>query len=297
MVVRAAMHDNPAITEDYIRKFSKGKTEEQIRIQVYGDYPTWGEMIHPDFQDFMWDAKVKTGHLLPYDIDIPWNDSNVMFEMSLDWHSSKAPAVVWSFEYMTGPNKGDVIFFDEISPLEGKGMTISDCSKAIREHEGYRNIRIRRIGDPKMKDKNNALISGFNAWEEFRHCGIRLIEGNNRQPEVRIACVNDYLRGRGQHNIDHPRVFITENCKTIRHNMKNHYWKKKEDGIGVPDGKFSDYCINVGYILHPKSRRVKKNLERKRFGQSWGVTSYDDPAFKRYDRNRRESRWGVQSFR
>ena len=296
MVVKAAMHDNPAITEDFIRKFSKGKTEEQIRIQVYGDYPTWGEMVHPEFQDHIWDPATKTGHLLPYDIDIPWRDTDVLFEMSLDWHASKPPAVVWSFEYLTGPNKGDVVFFDEISPLEGKGMTISDCSKAIREHEGWRDMRIRRWGDPKMRDKNNALISGFNPWDEFRHCGIRLIEGNNRQPEVRVSCVNDYLRGKGKIKPDHPRVFITENCKTIRHNLKNHYWVKKSDGTGVPDPKFSDYSINVGYILHPKSRRLEKNLEKKKYTDKWGITSYDtDPAFRPYRQNVRN--WGLQSFK
>jgi hypothetical protein len=290
------MHDNPAITKDYIRKFSKGKTEEQIRIQVYGEYPTWGEMVHPDFQDYIWDPKDKVGHLLPYDLEIPWRDPDVLFEMSIDWHASKPAAVVWSFEYLTGPNKGDVVFFDEISPLEGKGMTISQTSKACREHEGWRDMRIRRWGDPKMRDKNNALISGFNAWDEFRHCGIRLIEGNNRMPEVRVACVNDYLRGRGKTNLDHPRVFIRENCRTIRHNMKNHYWVKKADGIGTPDPKFSDYAINVGYILHPKSKRLEKNLEHKKYRDKWGVTSFQsDPAFTPYTQGVR--RWGVQSFK
>ena len=273
-VVRASMHENPAITEDFIRKFSKGKTEEQIRIQVYGDYPTWGEMIHPEFQDHMWDPVTKTGHLLPYDIEIPWRDPDVMFEMSVDWHPSKAPGVVWSFEYMRGPNKGDVIFFDEISPNEGKGMTISDCAQAIREHEGFAATRIARWGDPKMHDKNNALISGFSAWDEFRHCGIRLREANNRNPEVGIAIVNDFLRGKGQTKKDHPRMFIRETCRTLRHNMKNHFWKKKEDGSGIPDPKFSDYCVNVRYHLQPKSRRVEKNLEKGADRWNWPLTSY-----------------------
>ena len=130
------MHDNPAITPDYIRKFSKGKTEEQIRIQVYGDYPTWGKMIFPDFQDFEWDSKNKKGHILPYDFEVPWDDHEVMFKMAVDWHGSKPVACIWLFEYMTGPNKGDVVVFDETSPQEGQDMTTSACKAAIHDHEG-----------------------------------------------------------------------------------------------------------------------------------------------------------------
>lgn len=272
MVIRASMHDNPAITEDFIRKFSKGKTEEQIRIQVYGDYPTWGEMVHPDYQDHMWDPVTKTGHLLPYSIEIPWNDPDIMFEMAVDWHPSKPAGVIWTFEYLRGPNKGDVVVFDEISPEEGKGMTISDISKAMREHEGWQRVRIRRWGDPKMQDKNNALISGFSAWQEFRHCGINLTEANNRNPGTGVAIVNDFLRGKGKTNPNHPRLFIRETCRTLRHHMKNHYWKKLEDGTGKPDPKFSDYCINVRYILQPKSSRIQKNIEGGM--RKWPITSY-----------------------
>ena len=137
------------------------------------------------------------------------------------------------------------------------------------EHLDPDSLKIRRWGDPKMKDKNNALISGFSAWDEFRHCGIRLIEANNRNPEVGVAVVNDFLRGKGKINPDHPRMFVRESCRTLRHNLKNHYWKKREDGTGTPDPKFSDYCVNVRYHLAPKSRRVKKNLENYKLSISF----------------------------
>jgi hypothetical protein len=280
-VVRAAMADNPAITDEFIRKFSKGKTEEQLRIQLYGDYPTWGELVHGQFQDYEWDARTKTGHLLPYDIEVPWDDGDVLFECALDWHSSKPPAIVWSFEYLSGPNKGDVVFFDELSPQAGKGLTIMQTAHAMREVEGHRTVRIRRWGDPKMKDKSNALITGFNAWEEFRHCGIRLTEGYNRQPEVGISIVNDFLRGKGSNNLGHPRAFIRENCRTLRHNMKNHHWLRKADGTAVPDPKFSDYCWGIRQVLQTKSRKQKKRMERR--DNKWGLTSYEgDPAFGPY---------------
>jgi len=273
-VIRAAMHENPAISDEFIRKFSKGKTEEQIKIQVYGEYPTWGEMIHPDFDDNIWNPQLKTGHLLKYDFHVPFEDPDVMFEMSLDWHPSKPAGVVWSFTYNTGPNKGDVVFYDEISPQEGRGMTISAVSQAIREHEGWRQLRIRRWGDPKLKDKNNMLISGYSAWEEFRHCGIRLIEANNRNPESSISIVNDYFQGKGRNKPNHPRVFIVETCKSLRHNLKNHYWLRKGDSIPVPDPKFSDYCINLRYILAPKSSKIKKNMDQRK-ENPWPLVSYE----------------------
>jgi len=222
----------------------------------------------------MWDATTKTGHLLPYDLEIPWYDGDVLFEMSVDWHPAKPPGVLWSFEYLAGPNKGDVIFFDEISPNEGKTKTISDIAQMIREHENFRNTRLRRWCDPKMKDKNNALISGFSAYDEFRHCGISLSPANNRNPETGIAIVNDYLRGKSQTKKEHPRMFIVETCRTLRHHMKNHFWKKKEDGTGIPDPKFSDYCINVRYHLQPKSRRIDKSVENRGNRFEWPLTSY-----------------------
>ena len=264
-VVRAAMHNNPAITDEYIRKFSKGKTEEQIRIQIYGDYPTWGKMIFTDFQDFEWVPKVKTGHVLPYDFEVPWEDPEVLFEMGVDWHGSKPMACIWMFEYTSGPNKGDVVVYDEISPQEGEGMTISEAKAAIHDHEGWRDDRggwkIRRYGDPKMRDKNNALISGFNPWDEFRSKpnSVRLTEGWNRDPGAGYSVVNDYLRGKGQGHEDHPRLFIKENCRTLRHNLKNHYWQRKGDSVAVPDQKFNDYCVSLKYILQEKKekRRIK----------------------------------------
>lgn len=276
-VVRAAMADNPSITDAYIRRFSKGKTEQQLRIQLYGDYPTWGEMVHPDFQDFLWDPKKRLGHLLPYDFEVPFDDPDVKFEMAIDWHASKPAAIVWTFEYTAGPNKGDVVVWDELSPPAGKGLTITQTATAMKEVEGYRfdsgRRRIVRYGDPKMRDKNHALISGFNPWDEFRNNGVRLTEGWNRNPDVGISTVNDFFRGKSESHKDHPRLYIKENCKTTRHNFKNHYWVRRKDGTGDPDPKFSDYCVSVRYILQRKSRKIKKGMIRD--NNKWPLNSYE----------------------
>lgn len=277
-VVRAAMADNPAITPAYIDKFSRGKTTEQLNIQLYGEYPIWGKLIFPEFEDRIWCPKDKSGHLLPWDTEVPWNDRDVLFECAIDWHGSKPCAAVWSFEYLTGPNKGDVVFFDEISPEAGKNLTISQVKTLLREMEGWRDLKIVRWGDPKMKDKNNALISGFNAWDEFRQGDPRIIlnEGNNRDPYTGYSIMRDFLRGKSRGNLEHPRIFITENCRTLRHNMKNHYNKVKADGTSVPDSKFNDYCVSARYIIQNKSRKIKKAMRRKRKGYDnrWPMTSY-----------------------
>ena len=279
-VVRSSMADNPAITDEFIRKFCKGKTEEQIRIQVYGDYPTWGELIFPDFEDFLWNPDTKTGNLLPMDFEIDWRDHDLKFEMAVDWHGSKPCAIIWSLEYMTGPNKGDVVVFDELAPLEGKGKTISDVCTAIREIEGWHTIKIKRWGDPKMRDKNNALVSGFSPWSEFRHNGIYLTESWNRDPYVGYSIINDYLRGKGRANLNHPRLFIRENCKTLRYYMKNHYNVKKKNGLAEPDPKFSDYCVNLKYIMLPKARKLKKNMEKR--NRTWPLTSHGGSPYGPY---------------
>ena len=54
-VYTACMADNPAITQDFIDRFSSGKTKEQIAVQIYGQYPSWGDLVHADFQDTRWD--------------------------------------------------------------------------------------------------------------------------------------------------------------------------------------------------------------------------------------------------
>lgn len=287
-VVRAAMKENPAITDDYIRKFSKGKTEEQIRIQVHGDYPTWGKLIFPDFMDSMWDPKEMLGNLLPETLEVPWRQPGISFEMAIDWHGSKPCAVVWMFEVDSGVwgpmEKGDLCIFDELSPLETKGLTISGVSEAIRETEGYKNVKIRRYGDPKMKDTNNALESGFTPWKEFRHCGIRMVEGWNRNPYTGYDIMNDFIRGRGRKYKDHPRLFVRENCLTLIHNMKNHYNVPLGDGTAKPDPKFSDYCVSAKYMIQNKSRKIKKGMNSGRYSNS-NYTTIGGPFGKSYVTN------------
>jgi len=288
------MKDNPAITDDFIRRFSKGKTEQQIRIQVYGDYPTWGKIILSSFDPTLWNPKAKTGNLLPYDFEVPWYDHDVLFEMAVDWHGSKPPAVIWSFEYLHGPNKGDVVVFDEIAVTEGQNYTILDTAMAIREHEGHRTLKIRRFCDPKMADKNNALITGFTPKKEFQNCGIRFTDGWNREPYTGYSIIEDYLRGKGKQNLEHPRLFILETCKSLIYNMQNHYNVVKDDSTSRPDTQFSDYCVNLKYIMQNKSRKRKKNLSNAIVrNRTMPLTSYTDADFQPYmngsfrDRKRR----------
>jgi hypothetical protein len=266
-IIRASMADNPAIDEEYIKWFSQGKTEEQLRVQLRGDFPTWGQMMFPSYEDKEWEPIKRTGHLLSDDWEVPFDDENYRFEMALDWHASKPCAAVWMCE----DRDGNIYVYDELSPEMARDKTIYDLADIIRELEGrpQRNIRITRWGDPKMKDRNNALIRGFSAWEEFRNCGIRLAEGYNKQPEVGMSIINDFLRGNTH---DHPRLFIRKSCVNTRKAFRNHYWQKLPDGTGKPDPKWSDYPICVRYIVQQKSRKAKKGMFRRAF--QWGLTSY-----------------------
>ena len=74
--------------------------------------------------------------------------------------------------------------------------------------------------------------------------------------------MNDFLRGKGKKNKEHPRLFIRENCRALIHNMKNHYNVAKGGGLADPDPKFSDYCVNLKYIMQNKSRKIKKNMDK-----------------------------------
>ena len=283
-IIQACMADNPAVTQEFIEEFRRGKTEEQWRIQYYGDFPTFGKMCHPDYQDELWDSKTGKGNLLSSQWEIPWEDERAVFEMAVDWHQSKPAAVVWTCT----TSDGNVVVYDELSPEAGRDKTIWELSEIFREMEGHRfgprrEFRIRRIGEPKMKDKSNAVIRGFSAWQEFRNCGINFTEGYNRQPDVGISIVNDFIRGDCK---THPRLFVCEHCTNTRRSLRNHYWVKKDEAdIGVPDPKWSDYAICVRWILQPKARKAKQGMNTKRGarGGFWPVVSFGkQPEYSSY---------------
>jgi hypothetical protein len=211
----------------------------------------------------MWNPHECTGNVIPIDWEPPWYDDQGKFEFSLDWHPSKPTAALWTYE----DNGGDIYVFDELSPEATRDKTIADISRIILEIEGYPHQRPRvfRIADPKLRDKSNALVTGFNAWEAFRHAGIFFHEGYNRQPETGISIINDFIGGNRK---DHPRLFIRENCNNLRKSMRNHFWTQD----GKPDGKWSDYSICLRYILQRKSKRTKPPGAKSRDGR-WPLTS------------------------
>jgi hypothetical protein len=237
------MNDNPAITEQFIEEFSKGKTQKQIDVQIYGRYPTWGDLVHPDFQDFLWEPSKVSGHLLTNDTPMPDNHA-VDWVMAFDWHPSKPCAAV--FGYID--RGGNITFYDELDMELARGKEIGELADIFNAIEGlpHSNRKFRRWQDPSAKSTYNAVQRGFNAWNAFRQHGIVTSAGKNRDPSVGISIVNEYFKGNGK---DHPRIFIYERCQFLRQYLKNHYWKRGEDGVGKPDPKWSDYPITVRYII------------------------------------------------
>ncbi len=257
------MADNPAITQQFIEEFSKGKTQKQIDVQVYGKYPTWGDSVHPDFQDRLWNPDKIDGHILPNDTPMP-GAYDVEWVMAFDWHQSKPCAAVFGFI----TRDGNVTFFDELDKQWAEGREISDLADAFHAIEGhpYHKRKFRRWQDPAAKSKYHAVQRGFNAWEAFRKVGVMTSAGKTRDPDVGISIMNEYFRGNGK---DHPRIFIYERCKYLRQFLGNHFWKRGEDGKGTPDAKWSDYPISVRYILSEVG----------------------------WKRGQREKRWPLQSFK
>lgn len=263
-VVKAAMANNPAITPRFIEQFSKGKTKQQIDVQIYGRYPTWGDLVHPDYDDFLFDKTKMRGHLFANDSPMP-ETREVDWVMAFDWHPSKACAAVFGWV----DRDENVVIFDELDKDVANGKTIDELAEIFRNIEGFpfhkRNFR--RWQDPSAKSSYQAVQRGFNAWDAFRKAGIVTSSGKNREPNIGISIVNDYLKG---NMADHPRLFIYERCHNLRHSLINHYWKRGEDGVGKPDPKNSDYPICVRYILEDigwHRAGVKRN-------KKWPVVSY-----------------------
>jgi hypothetical protein len=257
-VVRACMADNPAITDTFIKRFSKGKTKKQVAVQVYGDYPSWGDLVHPGFQDRLWSEDTLDGHLLPNETPLPENFA-VDWIMAFDWHPSKPCAAVFGYV----DSDGNIVFFDELDLEWAEGKEIGDLAEGFLNIEGHphHKRRFRRWQDPSAKNQYNAIKRGFNAWDAFRKEGILTAAGKNRDPLVGTSIVNEYLNG---NMTDHPRVFFYERMKYTRQFMGNHYWKRDESGVGKPDPKWSDYPICVRYILQEigwkRARAGRKKL-------------------------------------
>lgn len=270
-VFKACMADNPAITDEFIKRFSRGKTQEQIDVQIYGEYPSWGKTIHP-FQDRMWNADTCDGHILPIDIPIPkpWD---VEWVMAFDWHASKPTAAIWGYV----DTDSNLIIIDELDKQLAEDKEIRELSEIYKRIEGkpFDRRRWRRWQDPSARQKYKAINKKFSAWDEFRKHGIITAEGKNYDPEVGISIVNDYLRGNTE---DHPRLFVRENCTHVRQYMGNHYWRRTEgDPSGSPDKKWSDYPICIRYILQAVGYKEKYEGGRKK----WPLTSYQDVEPKR----------------
>lgn len=269
-VIHACMADNPAITEKFIQEFSKGKSKKQIDVQIYGKYPTWGDIVHPDFQDRIWNPDTVDGHLLSNDTPLPHNHA-VDWVMAFDWHQSKPTAAVFGFI----DRDGNITFFDELDKQWAKGKEISELSDAFRSIEGYPydQRKFRRWQDPSAKSKYHAVQRGFNAWDAFRKEGIITAAGRNRNPDVGISMVNDYFRGNGR---DHPRIFVYERCKYTRRYLTNNYWKRNESGVGVPDPRWSDYPTCIRYIVSEVG--MKKHRART---TKWPIQSFRSQQQKR----------------
>jgi hypothetical protein len=269
-VIRACMMDNPAITPKFIEEFKKGKTSEQINVQVYGQYPAWGDLVHKDFQDRFWDPKRCDGHLLPNDTPMPDNNS-VDWVMSFDWHPSKPCAAIWGYI----DRQGNLTVFDELDKDWAYGKEITELVQAFKQIEGgnIERRKWRRWQDPSAKHKYHAVKRGFNAWDAFRKEGVITSAGKNRDANVGIDIVNQYFRGNVK---DHPRIFIHERCKNLRKYLVNHYWRRGEDGVGKPDPKWSDYPITLRYILEECG--WKRGYEEKR--RKYPLYSFEKPGPK-----------------
>lgn len=249
-VIFASMKDNPAITEKFIERFTFGKSQKQIDVQVYGKYPTWGDLVHPDFEEEYWDPDKVTGHLLPADTPVPENWEIDEWVMAFDWHPSKPCAAIWGYL----DTDGNIVIFEELEPNVAEGKTPRDLSEIFFNIEGGRRKqrKFRRWQDPSAKAKSNVLIRGMNAWQIFKDLGIITAAGQNYDVQNVISIVNSYFRGNGT---DHPRIFIYETCKNLIRGLTNHYWKRGEDGIGKPDPKWSDFPVCLKYIVNGVYRR------------------------------------------
>lgn len=266
-VINACMADNPAITPQFIERFSLGKTKQQIDVQIYGRYPSWGDLVHPDFDDFIFDEKRMAGHLLSNDSPMPDN-WEAEWIMSFDWHPSKPCAAIFGWV----DTDGNPVIYDELDKDVAKGKTIDELCEIFRNIEGhpFQKRRFKRWQDPSAKSDYNAVQRGFNAWDAFRKAGIVTSAGRNRDPGIGISIVNEYFKG---NKVDHPRILIYERCKNLRQGLVNHYWKRGEDGVGKPDAKNSDYPICLRYILEEIGWNATMHHKRKK----WPLRSYDLP--------------------
>lgn len=125
-VHHACMMDNPAITPEFIKEYTKGMTHKQVRTVIYGEHPTWGDLVHPDFMDQKWNPTRIEGNILPNDHPMPENWM-VDWVMAFDWHPSKPCAAVFGFVH----RDGNIVIFDELAKETAENKEIPELANIL----------------------------------------------------------------------------------------------------------------------------------------------------------------------
>jgi hypothetical protein len=252
---RAAMADNPAITQGFIDDFVSGMTPEEVQVRVYGDFPQFGRLVYRTYRDNYFNDPEEPGHRIErFEVPRHWPRW-----AAVDYHPSKPCFGVW----LTVGENGDAYVYDEMGEGQTEDKNIPQLARIIQQKEGGQVIT-RRVFDPSGHQKQKGLRADWSPIGEFATNGVF---GSDAQTswDVGWSAVNSWLMATispdAMQFIDktgprpalkrHPRLFIFDTCVMTRRAFKTHMWLRRGERL-EPGQRGKDACDCVRYLLMEK---------------------------------------------
>jgi phage terminase large subunit-like protein len=198
------MRDNKNLTEQAIRQFESGLTEEEKEARMHGKFMHLSGLVYKEF-----DPPVHIVESIQMKPD--WTRY-----FAIDPHERTPTACLW----MAADPDNNLWIYDE---LWLKDMDIESIAHAIHAQEGELLPRVRLI-DPHA-DKDNAIAGGFNIRKELMRYGVYCQRANS-DPALGKARIRQALTPRYSAVLktEVPRLHITRNCAQTVYEFQHYIW-------------------------------------------------------------------------
>jgi len=238
--VTVDIRDNPHLTEEAIRDFEQGLTEEEKQARIHGKFLHLSGLIYKEF-----DPNV---HIVD---DFPINKNWTRY-FAIDPHERTPTACLW----LAVDPKGNKWIYDELWLGD---MDLVSIAHAIQAQEGGLTPKVRLI-DP-HNDKDNAMAGGFNVRKEFMRHGI-FCERANSDPQLGKSRIKKDLMPI-YNNLSksvQPTLRVFRSCKQTIYEFQHYLWDEyrrnkeeygQKDTVRKKDDHFMD-CLRYIYNFEPR---------------------------------------------
>lgn len=256
--ITVAQVENKFLDKEFRERYERNVDPIQREARLLG-IPQF--LIGLVYKNFQHDVHVIPRHNPP---------SGATIYHALDPHDREKHALGWAYvnntttqvgdkskgEKTVTIQPGDLVFYDdaELTPT-----SVDDLVNFIKAKEGHRTT-FRRIIDPN-KGRTPQVTSGTTLAEELVLPPRKLyyfdqINDNIHDRHRIVGSLLEYDRGKPIDAINHPKLYITENCKNIIKGFLRYCWDEKSSRE-KPKDDYKHFPDVVGYIAMDNPRYVE----------------------------------------